>query len=60
MIVKKKTIINGRACVIRYSDKGVKLMRDGELYDEAIDLESMNREYCETNIPRDTEEAEDA
>lgn len=34
-----------------YSDKGMKVERDGVLYDEAIDLEYLNRQYTETDEP---------
>lgn len=39
-----------------YSDKGMMIERDGELYCEAIDPENINRKYTETNIP--TEDGE--
>lgn len=34
-----------------YSDSGVCIQCDGEIYDEAIDPENVNRFYTETDIP---------
>lgn len=35
----------------QYSDAGVKIERDGRLFDEAIDHIGTNRQYTETDIP---------
>lgn len=32
-----------------YSDRGVMIERDGELYEEAIDPAELNRQYVETD-----------
>jgi len=55
MVKYKDKIIDGRACIYAYSDKGVKLERDGELYDDAYDPAELGREYTETDIPIDGE-----
>lgn len=34
-----------------YSDKGMKIQRDGVQYDEAIDPAELGRTYTETDIP---------
>lgn len=34
-----------------YSDRGMKIERDGDLYDEAIDPAELNRQYTETDEP---------
>lgn len=34
-----------------YSDTGVKIKRDGVIYDEAVDPIELNRKYTETDIP---------
>lgn len=36
-----------------YSDRGMKIERDGDLYDEAIDPAELNRQYIETDEPID-------
>ena len=36
-----------------YSDKGVMIERDGELYGEAIDPAELGREYTETDMQED-------
>ena len=42
-----------------YSDKGMKIERDGIRYDEAIDIADLNRQYTETDEPIG-EEADEA
>ena len=39
-----------------YSDKGMKIERDGVRYDEAIDPAKFNRQYTETDEPVESEE----
>lgn len=34
-----------------YSDKGMMIVRDGQMYCDAVDPAHLNREYGETNIP---------
>ena len=46
-----KTRSDGVVLVRSYSDKGMMIERDGELYCEAIDPKNVNRKYTETNIP---------
>ena len=48
--------INGKIFIHTYSDIGMKLERDGELYDDAYDLVELDRDYTETNIPIQQEE----
>ena len=38
-----------------YSDKGMMIERDGELYGDAIDPEHLGRIYTETDIPIEQE-----
>ena len=38
-----------------YSDKGMKIERDGIRYDEAIDPAECNRHYTETDEPIETD-----
>ena len=51
MIVKEVVTINGKHFERTYSDKGMKIERDGVRYDEAIDPMYSGREYVETNEP---------
>lgn len=45
-----KTRSDGVVLNRSYSDKGMMIERDGELYCEAIDPEYSNRSYTETNV----------
>lgn len=58
--MKKKDIvqIGNKTFVHTYSDKGFKLERDGDLYDDAFDLVELGREYTETNVRNDVAEPE--
>ena len=38
-----------------YSDVGMKIERDGVLYDEAVDPAELNRQYTETEEPIESE-----
>jgi len=53
MIVEKKTKINGRDFIIRYSDENFYLEREESLYEEARDPYELKDEriYTETDIP---------
>ena len=51
MIVKTTIEINGITYDHNYSDIGMKIMRDGVTYEEAVDPLKSNREYTETNEP---------
>lgn len=42
---------DGVRLIRTYSDAGMHIERDGVQYEEAIDPESANREYTETNVP---------
>lgn len=41
----------GENFIKTYSNAGVKIERDGRLFDEAIDPVGTNRQYTETDIP---------
>lgn len=58
MITKEIVMIGGREFMYRVSDKGVKLERDGALYDDAYDPLpfAYERSYTETDIPIETVE----
>lgn len=65
MITKEIVMIGGKEFMYRVSDKGVKLERDGELYDDAYDPIPLayEMEYTETDEPiegEDTDTATDA
>ena len=47
---------DGVVLVRTYSDAGMMIERDGDLYSEAIDPEDMGRSYTETDIPIESEE----
>ena len=51
MIIKTTKTINGIEYDYTYSDAGMKIMRDGVMYDEAVDPLGSNREYTETDVP---------
>lgn len=60
-MIRTETIeIRGRTFVRTWSDADMKIERDGELYDEAVDPVDSGREYVETDIPIPAEEAEEA
>ena len=52
MLVKEKVIINGKEFIHHYSDtnKYIKQVRTGNLYDDAYDTTSVKYIYEETNI----------
>lgn len=58
MIVKTTKEINGVEYDYTYSDAGMMIERDGAIYSEAVDPLNSGREYTETDIPIETEEAE--
>lgn len=55
MIIPKSVKIGDKDFIYQYSDKGMKLERDGELYDDAYDPAEFDRKYNETDIPIDGE-----
>lgn len=50
-----KTRDDGVVLMRTYSDAGMMIERDGELYEEAVDPEEFNREYTETDQPIESE-----
>lgn len=48
---KEAVKIGGKMFIHTYSNSGMKLERDGELYDDAFDLIELGREYTETDKP---------
>ncbi len=62
MIIQTTKEINGVVYDYTYSDAGMKIMRDGVTYDEAVDPIGSNRVYTETDEPisTETEEATEA
>lgn len=46
-----KTLDDGTVLNRTYSDIGMRVERDGVLYDEAIDPTELNREYTESDVP---------
>lgn len=55
MVKYKDQIIDDRAFIYAYSDRGMKIERDGVQYDDAYDPAEFNRQYTETDIPVDGE-----
>ena len=55
MIVKTTKTINGVTYDYSYSDSGMKIERDGALYDEAVDPLDSGREYTESDTPIEEE-----
>lgn len=56
MIVTEVVIINNKEFRHTYSDKGMKIMRENVLYDEAYDPVGFeDRIYKETDIPIESE-----
>ena len=51
MIITDTIMIGDRFFIRNYSDAGMMIEREGELYSEAIDPISMTRTYTETDIP---------
>ena len=51
MIIKEIISVNGKDFERTYSDRGMKIERDGVCYDEAIDPMGSGREYVETDTP---------
>ena len=56
MIVKTIVTINGKDYKKTFSDKGMKIEREGVVYDEAIDPINTDRKYVETDVPVEIEE----
>ena len=55
MSVQETVLIGSNTFVHTYSNCGMKLERDGELYDDAFDLIELGREYVETDKPIESE-----
>lgn len=61
MLKTETTIINGVEYIRTWSDLGMKIERDGAMYEEAIDPVELNRQYTETDEPiSETDEATEA
>ena len=56
MIVQEIVIINRKEFRKSFSDKGMKIEREGVVYDEAIDPINTDRKYVETDVPVEIEE----
>lgn len=56
MVIQTTKEINGVAYDYAYSDAGMKILRDGVEYDEAIDPAGSGRVYTESNTPLETKE----
>lgn len=56
MIKTEKLTVNGKEFIRTYSDSGMMVERDGELYDEAYDPADSGRTYTETEY--ETEETQ--
>ena len=60
MIVKEIVIIRGKEFQKTYSDLGVRIERDGHMYNSAHDpVGCYDREYTETDIPIPVRKATD-
>lgn len=57
MIKTELLTINERLFVKTYSDKGMKILRDGVEYDEALDPAGSGRTYTESDTPREAQTA---
>ena len=55
MIVKEAVQIGGKSFIHTYSDKGMKIERNGDIYDDAFDPAEIGREYTETDTPINNE-----
>lgn len=53
--IRETKIIYGKKFVHKYSINGMKIECGGVPYDDAWDLEYLNREYTETDIPVEAE-----
>ena len=58
MIITEKITINDKEFKHTYSDKGMKIMRENVLYDEAYDPVGFDRIYKETDKAVGEEEVE--
>ena len=58
MIIRELETINGKNFIKTYSSRGMKIARDGIVYDIAYDPSFLNRLYTESDIPIDEQEEE--
>ena len=58
MIKTEKLTINGQEFIRTYSDNGLQVERDGELYDEAYDPIGSGRTYTEAEAQAKMENTE--
>lgn len=57
-MIKTETVVYGEKEFLRtYSDEGFYIERDGVTYEEAVDPLDSGREYTETNVVIESEEA---
>lgn len=56
MICIENVTINGKEYIRTWSDKGMKIERDGAMYEEAIDPVDSGRTYTETDQAIPTEQ----
>lgn len=54
MIIQTTKEVNGAVYDYTYSDSGMKILRDGVEYDEALDPAGSGRTYTESDTPRET------
>ena len=59
MIKTEIVKINGIQFLHNYSDAGMKISRDGVLYDDALDPIDSGRTYTETDIPVPVDDGEE-
>lgn len=55
MIIQTTKEINGVVYDYTYSDSGMKILRDGVEYDEALDPAGSGRTYTESDTPREAQ-----
>lgn len=60
MLKTEKVIYNGTEYICTWSDLGMKIERDGAMYEEAVDPVDSGRTYTETDMPIPAEEAEES
>ena len=57
MIITETVVVNGKQFIKTYSDKNKYIECDGATYSEAFDPAEFKREYAETDIAIETNEA---
>lgn len=59
MIKTELIMVDGRQLRRTWSDTGFMIERDGDVYSEAIDPVEFDRVYTETDIPMESESADE-